>query len=520
VAAAWFGSTFGCAECHDHKFDPIKTRDFYELQAFFADVKQWGIYAYYGYNPAPELAGFNNAFPFPPEIEVESPWLKKRSTEAKRALESHLKAGVERLEADPAAMAARQARETSLAPFLKAHPDGWSPISPGSTQVLGQNGQPVPGRTAVVTVALDKPLAKGETVQIPMETTGLPSVAAFRVEVVTDASDAPTKLGKSITLSLKLQPAEGKARNLPIRIGEATAKRPTYKDGAEIIGLRNEWRLPNEVPANGKLRSVWLLDMPVTLKPGDQLVAVLSGDNLLPIRFFASPLGALEPLQAGDSATLKTLAVAPDKRTPAQAALAARAFLLSTAHDRAAFVEANELAAKARELSEGRTWTLVTEAVANPLPIRVLPRGNWQDETGAVVLPSTPSFLPGRIESTENKRLTRLDLANWIVSAQNPITARAVMNRLWALLFGTGLSSAVDDLGSQGELPSNPELLDWLASEFRDSGSGPQAHDPAHRHQRNLPAKQQLPAQGPGDRSRQSPARFTESPSPGSGVRP
>jgi hypothetical protein len=82
VAAAWFGSTFGCAECHDHKFDPIKARDFYELQSFFADVKQWGVYANYGYTPEPELEGVNNDSPFPPEIEVESPWLKNRHTEA------------------------------------------------------------------------------------------------------------------------------------------------------------------------------------------------------------------------------------------------------------------------------------------------------------------------------------------------------------------------------------------------------------------------------------------------------
>jgi hypothetical protein len=65
VAAAWFGSTFGCAECHDHKFDPIKARDFYELQAFFADVKQWGVYSDYGYTPEPELRGFDNEHPFP-----------------------------------------------------------------------------------------------------------------------------------------------------------------------------------------------------------------------------------------------------------------------------------------------------------------------------------------------------------------------------------------------------------------------------------------------------------------------
>jgi hypothetical protein len=112
---------------------------------------------------------------------------------------------------------------------------------------------------------------------------------------------------------------------------------------------------------------------------------------------------------------------------------------------------------------------MVTEA-APPIPVRLLHRGNWQDETGPLVTPATPSFLPGRLESTSDKRLTRLDLARWITGRENPITARAVTNRLWAMYFGIGLSAVVDDLGSQGELPSHPELLDWLAAEFRDGG--------------------------------------------------
>src|SRR5262249_10362936 len=138
--------------------------------------------------------------------------------------------------------------------------------------------------------------------------------------------------------------------------------------------------------------------------------------------------------------------------------------------DRPAFDGFKKLASKVRSYNHGRAWSLVTQSVPDPLTIRVLPRGNWLDESGAIVLPATPSFLPGRIESSPEKRLTRLDLAMWICAAENPITARAVMNRLWQPFFGTGLSAALDDLGSQGEPPSHPELLDWLACEFRDSG--------------------------------------------------
>jgi hypothetical protein len=116
-------------------------------------------------------------------------------------------------------------------------------------------------------------------------------------------------------------------------------------------------------------------------------------------------------------------------------------------------------------------FTTVTVATT-PALTRVLPRGNWQDESGAVVLPSPPRFLlaDGGAAIGGGPRQTRLDLANWIVSRDNPLTARAFVNRLWKQFFGTGLSAIVDDLGSQGEYPSHPELLDWLAADFMDRG--------------------------------------------------
>ena len=83
-----------------------------------------------------------------------------------------------------------------------------------------------------------------------------------------------------------------------------------------------------------------------------------------------------------------------------------------------------------------------------------------------MVQPAIPGFL-GKLE-TGGRRATRLDLANWIVSKDNPLTARVFANRVWRQFFGTGLSKSLDDLGSQGEWPSHPELLDWLAAEFME----------------------------------------------------
>jgi hypothetical protein len=101
--------------------------------------------------------------------------------------------------------------------------------------------------------------------------------------------------------------------------------------------------------------------------------------------------------------------------------------------------------------------------------VRILPRGNWLDESGEVVQPAVLHYVPPQLKA-EGRRLTRLDLAHWLVSRENPLTARVFVNRLWKQFFGIGLSRALDDLGSQGEWPVNPELLDWLACEFMDRG--------------------------------------------------
>jgi hypothetical protein len=86
------------------------------------------------------------------------------------------------------------------------------------------------------------------------------------------------------------------------------------------------------------------------------------------------------------------------------------------------------------------------------------------DDSAPIVEPAIPRFL-GALD-TRGERATRLDLANWLVSRDNPLTARTFVNRTWREFFGTGLSKVIDDLGSQGESPTHPELLDWLASEF------------------------------------------------------
>jgi len=123
------------------------------------------------------------------------------------------------------------------------------------------------------------------------------------------------------------------------------------------------------------------------------------------------------------------------------------------------------------ELRKRKRPTLITVSV-EPRQTRVLRRGDWMDDGGEIVQAATPRFLPA--PRVADRRANRLDLARWVTSPANPLTARVFANRVWSLLFGAGLSRSLEDCGAQGEPPTHPELLDWLAVAFRE-GVGPQA---------------------------------------------
>lgn len=111
--------------------------------------------------------------------------------------------------------------------------------------------------------------------------------------------------------------------------------------------------------------------------------------------------------------------------------------------------------------------TLISEALS-PRVVRILPRGNWLDDSGEIVSPAIPASF-GKL-TTGGRRANRLDLAQWFLSPDNPLVARVFVNRLWKQFFGQGIVKTLDDCGTQGAAPTHPELLDWLAVEFRESG--------------------------------------------------
>ncbi|MGH9723166.1 MAG: DUF1553 domain-containing protein, partial [Bryobacteraceae bacterium] len=165
-------------------------------------------------------------------------------------------------------------------------------------------------------------------------------------------------------------------------------------------------------------------------------------------------------------AVVRGLQTAEEKRTDAQRKAILDYFQFAARHLEPLAIAAAKLEAEFNRADAEIPKVVVTKATM-PRETRILPRGNWMDDSGQIVEPAVPAFL-AKLD-TGGRRATRLDLANWIVSRDNPLTARAFVNRLWRQFFGTGLSKVLDDIGSQGEWPAHPELLDWLATEFSRS---------------------------------------------------
>ena len=289
IGAAWLGQTTGCAQCHDHKFDPITSRDFYTLGAFFADIQE------------PILGRREDG------MIVGTPEEHRRLAEL------------------DATLAEAKKKFDVIVPQLDAAQQQWE------ADIVAYK------------------------VTLPELLPDLPPEAK--------ASDAEKNVAKQVAASL--------------------AKEPAKRDNNDKNRLRDYFR--------------------------------------------AKVAKLFQPERDG-------LAKAEKER---------------------------------KEFYEPLAKCLVSVHSDKPRTVRLLPRGNWMDETGEAVKPAFPAYLPQ--PKIEGREPNRLDLAQWLVSRDNPLTARVVMNRLWKQFFGTGLSKVLDDVGAQGEPPVNPELLDWLACEFMDS---------------------------------------------------
>ncbi len=490
VGMTWLGLTVGCAECHDHKFDPIATKDFYSLKAFFADVRQWGVYNDYKYTPNPDLKGWSNEHPFPPEEVVESPYLQRRMEKLRAEISELAKTAAGRARDETTSRLSVDAWAESTLRTLEKSPGGW--IAPEPIVMVFTNITIVTNKaklTNVVVATDEKPAVTNITSQntfktntsittnfvvqadgsllfgtkpdgqtIPLRLSEGP-IAALRIDLLPHARHSNSvfrgnRTAATIQLSATLKSARSKEeKKVAFYYGDADAKEPRYANGFEVSGIRDSWKI-SRAHATNQQTGVWLLDPPFVASPGDTLLLNFKTNNVGCLKVMVSPVAQMNPLTATDVAQFKG-------ELPVL-------WLASTAAETNAFADYKKLHHEWVECHGGKTPTVTTVA-CKPDLTRVLPRGNWQSEDGEVVEPRPPRFLPQPKQPGTNV-MTRFDLARWLVAPENPLTGRTVMNRLWKQFFGAGLANPVDDLGLQGEPPSHPELLDWLAVEFREKG--------------------------------------------------
>ncbi|MFD0892026.1 PSD1 domain-containing protein [Luteolibacter ambystomatis] len=471
VGAAWLGLTTGCAECHDHKFDPLLSKDFYSLGAFFDDVRQWGVYSDYNYTPNKDLPGFNNEYPFPPEICAPNIAVQKRLLWLQDQGVAALAAGG-RMDAP-----GFQQWIQGAAAFLTANPTGWAVLAPGETTVV--KGTPHEVDAASSSVLLTGPPVKDEivTVAFPVPDT---AVRSIRLEVLPDARNSG-KVGREVNGKFSVTPTFA-VDTVPLKIAWSQADRRTpakYNNGDSSPLLEPQWTSAPAVleepqdAASRPHQAIYHLAEPLPAEAGRVLRVTLASTNLGRVRLSVTPFGDAVPgmpsaLRAQLATALKTPAAPPGESYRRELVAG---WLQATTPDAALPADYRRIRDGIIACRAGYAHSLVAQALP-PAQMRVshlLPRGNWA-APAEVVQPAVPEFLPHASLAGKTGRLTRLDLARWLSSPENPLTPRQFTNRLWKQFFGKGLSNVLDDLGNQGEWPSHPQLIDWLAAEFRDSG--------------------------------------------------
>lgn len=457
VGTIWLGATIGCAECHDHKFDPYTAKDFYSFAAFFADIDERGVGKPQGsIVPSPEqlrrLAEFDGSIE---QLEKELAETEHRLVQGQSAWEAELEA------------------------LLREEAFHWRALE--GAVPLTENG------TVLTPLEDSSLLATGpnpDQDQYTIRFNGQSGkVTAFRLEALTHPTLDEKSLSRGggnfvLTGFEAAVQREGQSELHELRITRAAAdyaQRDFPVSGAIDSDPQTGWAVDGKRKAENRT-AVFILDQAIELGGQDQLVIRLKHESKYKRhqigRFRLSSIGVENPtLDPGGipDPVLAALRVPPGERTPEQQRVLKEQFLQQAPERIQAKARIDE-ARKAKEDFKGTLPTTLMTVAVEPRVMRVLPRGNWMDDSGPEVVPAVPEFLvEGRREMLE-RRATRLDLAKWLVSGDNPLVARAFVNRLWKLYFGTGISKVLDDLGSQGEWPRHLQLLDWLAVEFVESG--------------------------------------------------
>ncbi|QDU89753.1 Planctomycete cytochrome C [Pirellulimonas nuda] len=460
TSAVWLGLTTGCARCHDHKYDPISQREFYQLYAYFDNIGERGIGK--GVDADPLMQSGSPLRPIPAP-------LADRLAAAERGLESARKGLPDR----------RAAWVRRMAADGPSDKNEWFPVEPAKrvTVVRGERREeaaPMPdgsyefGRYGSQAVAYE----------IDVNTAG-EAITGLRIDVLPSShlGQNPTlgagDNGNFVVTNLSARVAyqgEPAGTKLEIARVQADYEQPGYPASKAIDSdAKSGWAVNGADPSRPvrlqlQLKEPIKKDVQATLTLVIEQNSIYANHTIGRLRAYFSTLPMSMTLTKSLNQTLrKPQATWTDaqrkevddhyaKIDPPLLAAIGEHDGASRAIDRAGFA---------------RVPVMVMNERDDRRPTYLLSRGQYDAPDLSEALPRTViAALLGDHEAPRD----RLELAEWIVSRDNPITARVVANRMWQHMFGIGLVKTTEDFGSQGERPSHPELLDWLAVEFIDSG--------------------------------------------------
>jgi hypothetical protein len=453
----FMGLTMGCARCHDHKYDPISQRDFYRFYAFFNTIPEQGLDGRKG-NAAPML-------------QLPDAQQGKRLEELKAGITAKEKVLDEKA---IGALMDKWQPQLTAAPrsgLLAHYPlDGSLDDSSGNYH----DGRFVTGEATFNAGIVNK--------QAEFDAQTQAEFGAF------DVGDSFAlafwyRSGAKEPVSVFDDGRFGFSTDEAIPVGNLQrGAHMTFRAGDFEVTTRR--RLPNStwyhVAVNYDRKGIELI-IDGKAEPVEVRRVAGSGGRLT-LRTAKGFRGQLDELRVynrlltlAEVENLKdvepasaSLRIAEKKRSKEQEARLRDYFLTNAAPEpyHSNWIALKAMKAEKEELDSVVPTTMVMEEMAKPRETAILARGDYRNR-GEIVKPGVPSMLP---PLPKDAPLDRLTLAKWLVDPGHPLTARVAVNRYWQMNFGIGLVKTVEDFGSQGEPPSHPELLDWLATEFVRTG--------------------------------------------------